>query len=237
MMVALAAYARKEPGVVVLVNTKSDMRKQALNESRFRVVIEKSIAAGRIELQNRQLNGGAALAAICLVLAVFSAGCATHPGPLPATTAPAAYLSPPNPPAPQAKQANSKPSKVVKASYQGNALAGHPTASGEPYDPNGLTAASPKLPLGSTVKVTNPNTGRSVKVRINDRGPFVPGRSLDLSKHAAQEIGITHKGVAQVKVTPLSSSPSSNNSQARSPAATSTSESVPADTKQAPKSQ
>jgi rare lipoprotein A len=61
--------------------------------------------------------------------------------------------------------------------------------------------------MGSTVKVTNPETGRSVKVRINDRGPFVHGRSLDLSKSAAQKIGITQKGVARVKVAPVDSNP------------------------------
>jgi rare lipoprotein A len=61
------------------------------------------------------------------------------------------------------------------------------------------------LPIGSTVMVTNPATGRSVKVRINDHGPFVHGRSLDLSKHAAEKIGLTHKGVARVKVAPANS--------------------------------
>jgi rare lipoprotein A len=96
---------------------------------------------------------------------------------------------------------------MVTASYQGSSTAGQATASGEPYNPNDLTAASRNLPIGSTVKVTNPETGGSVKVRINDRGPFVHGRSLDLSKRAADKIGITHKGVARVKVTPVKSHP------------------------------
>jgi rare lipoprotein A len=86
------------------------------------------------------------------------------------------------------------------ASYQGSGSAGQATASGEPYNPNDLTAASRNLPIGSMVMVTNPDTGRSVKVRINDRGPFVHGRSLDLSKRAAEKIGITHKGVTRVEV-------------------------------------
>ena len=89
---------------------------------------------------------------------------------------------------------------AMKASYQGKEEAGHITASGERFDPHGLTAASKTLPLGSTVVVTNPETGKSVKVRINDRGPYVHGRSLDLSEHAAEEIGIKDKGVARVKV-------------------------------------
>jgi rare lipoprotein A len=91
--------------------------------------------------------------------------------------------------------------------YQGSGTAGRPTASGEPYDPNDLTGASRNLPLGWTIKVTNPRTHRSVEIRINDRGPFIHGRSLELSKKAAEEIGITHKGVARVKVTRVNSHP------------------------------
>ena len=97
--------------------------------------------------------------------------------------------------------------RAVRASYQGDAYVGRRTASGEPYDPNALTAASSTLPIGSSVMVTNPTTGRSVKVRINDRGPNAHGRSLDLSKHAAQEIGITKQGVARVTVKRVESKP------------------------------
>ncbi len=79
-------------------------------------------------------------------------------------------------------------------------MAGRRTANGERFDPDALTAASKTLPMGSTVLVTNPKTGKSVKVRINDRGPHVRGRSLDLSKRAAEELGITEKGVARLKV-------------------------------------
>jgi rare lipoprotein A len=66
---------------------------------------------------------------------------------------------------------------------------------------SGSTIAT--LPIGSIVQVTNPETGRSVKVQINDRGPYVRGRGLDLSQAAAREIGLTRKGVARVKVTAL----------------------------------
>ena len=79
-------------------------------------------------------------------------------------------------------------------------MAGRLTASGERFDPDDLTAASKTFPIGSTVRVTNPKTGKSVIVRINDRGPHVRGRSLDLSKRAAEELGITDKGVARLKV-------------------------------------
>ena len=64
----------------------------------------------------------------------------------------------------------------------------------------GMTAASKTLPLGSLVRVTNVANGRSVTVRINDRGPYVRGRSLDLSRGAAQRIGLTRQGVGRVKI-------------------------------------
>jgi rare lipoprotein A len=125
-------------------------------------------------------------------------------------------------------------SKVVEASYQGAATAGRQTASGEPYNPKALTAASPNLPMGSTIKVTNTDTGHSVKVRINDRGPFVPGRSLDLSKRAAEKIGVVDKGVSRVKITPVASHPASGQPKAPSPAATPASESIAAGTSRNP---
>lgn len=114
---------------------------------------------------------------------------------------------------PVAPRASAKRSTPVRASYQGGEYAGHRTASGEPYDPDALTAASRTLPIGSTVMVTNPATGQSVKVRINDRGgPGVHGRGLDLSKHAAEEIGMTKKGVARVKVKRVDSTSAKNES-------------------------
>src|SRR5947209_17098798 len=78
-----------------------------------------------------------------------------------------------------------------------------PTTSGELFDPEEFTAASKTLPLGSVVKVENPRNGHAVTVRINDCGPFVRGRSLDLSRAAAQKIGITNQGVARVRLITL----------------------------------
>jgi rare lipoprotein A len=95
--------------------------------------------------------------------------------------------------------------QTVKASWYGHTFAGHKTTSGEPYNPQDLTAASKTLPLGTIVKVSNPQNGKSVKVRINDRGPFVRGRSLDLSHHAAKALGILHTGVTRVNVQKLTS--------------------------------
>lgn len=74
------------------------------------------------------------------------------------------------------------------------------TASGEIFDPHKMTAAHRTLPFGTRLRVTDVSTGRSVTVRVNDRGPFVRGRIVDLSYSAAQRLGIIKKGVARVKV-------------------------------------
>lgn len=84
------------------------------------------------------------------------------------------------------------------ASYYGRRFAGHPTASGEIFDPTKLTAAHRTLPFGSLVRVTNPANGRSVVVRINDRGPFEPGRTIDLSRAAAKKVGLIRPGSGKV---------------------------------------
>jgi rare lipoprotein A len=96
------------------------------------------------------------------------------------------------------------PSRVVTSSWYGPGYDGHRTSSGEPFDPKGLTAASKTLPLGSSVRVTNLKDGRSAQVKINDRGPAVRGRSLDLSPAAARKVGLTKTGVARVEITPVS---------------------------------
>ena len=74
------------------------------------------------------------------------------------------------------------------------------TANGEKFNPNALTAAHPTLPFGTQLRVTNVATGRSVTVRVNDRGPFVPGRIVDVSYSAAETLGIVGRGVAKVKL-------------------------------------
>jgi rare lipoprotein A len=77
---------------------------------------------------------------------------------------------------------------------------GQQTANGEQFDPNELTAAHPSLPFGTHLRVTNMSTGRSVTVRVNDRGPFVHGRVVDVSYSAARALGMVHAGVANVKL-------------------------------------
>ncbi|MCW6037346.1 septal ring lytic transglycosylase RlpA family protein [Spirulina subsalsa FACHB-351] len=86
------------------------------------------------------------------------------------------------------------------ASWYGPNFHGRRSASGEIYNQNAMTAAHRTLPFGTRVRVTNLNNGRSVVVRINDRGPFIAGRVIDLSRGAAQEIGLIRSGVAPVSV-------------------------------------
>jgi rare lipoprotein A len=74
------------------------------------------------------------------------------------------------------------------------------TASGEKFNPNELTAAHPTLPFGTRLRVTNIANGHSVIVRVNDRGPFVRGRSVDVSSAAAERIGMVERGVVKVKL-------------------------------------
>lgn len=82
---------------------------------------------------------------------------------------------------------------------------GRTTANGERYNPDGLTAAHRHLPFGTIVKVENLNNGRSVRLRINDRGPFVGGRIIDVSRGGARQLGLIGPGTARVRVTPVSS--------------------------------
>lgn len=86
------------------------------------------------------------------------------------------------------------------ASYYGQALAGQPTASGEAFDPTDLTAAHRSLPFGSRVRVVNLRNDKDVVVRINDRGPFVDGRVIDLSRAAAEHLGMVRDGKVRVRL-------------------------------------
>ena len=90
------------------------------------------------------------------------------------------------------------------ASYSHDSLQGNKTASGQIYDKRKMSAAHKTLPLGTRVRVTDKRTGKSIVVRINDRGPFVKGRIIDLSRKAAQELGIIQRGISPVKVEILS---------------------------------
>ena len=123
-----------------------------------------------------------------LVLTVTLAGCATARGPV--------TMPPPK----------AQPGAVQKgqASWYGEWHHGRRTASGEVYDMHRLTAAHPALPLGTRVLVTNLQNGRSVEVRVNDRGPTVAGRIIDLSYAAARALGAVAAGIVPVSVRVLS---------------------------------
>jgi rare lipoprotein A len=85
-------------------------------------------------------------------------------------------------------------------SYYGESLRGHRTASGEPFDPDALTAAHRTLAFGTCLRVENAGNGRSVRVRVNDRGPFVEGRILDVSAAAARALDFLRSGLARLRL-------------------------------------
>ncbi len=98
------------------------------------------------------------------------------------------------------KQVKTKPYEVGTASWYGEFFHGKPTASGEDYDMYDMTAAHPTLPLGSYVRVTNLRNGRAVVVKVNDRGPIVQGRIIDLSYGAARALEFQERGLQKVRL-------------------------------------
>lgn len=90
--------------------------------------------------------------------------------------------------------------EVGLASYYAQRFDGRRTASGERYDEDKLTGAHRTLPFGTTVRVTNLDNGKTVDIRINDRGPFVEGRIIDVSLKAARELGFVRRGIVRVKL-------------------------------------
>jgi len=120
-----------------------------------------------------------------LAASLWLGGCATQAPPTAVT-----------PSAPQPAE----PQEIARglASWYGEGFHGRTTASGEPFDLKALTAAHRTLPIGSRVRVRNLKTGQEVVVRINDRGPHIGGRIIDLSRAAAAQIGLLGSGVAPV---------------------------------------
>jgi rare lipoprotein A len=119
-----------------------------------------------------------------LALLFLGAGCMRTPAPAPETH----------------KEHKEPATQSVNASFYGEQQAGQRTANGEVFDPGALTSAHRSYPFGTMLKVTNPENGKSVRVRINDRGPYGKNRSLDLSRRAAREIGMEQDGVSPVKI-------------------------------------
>lgn len=142
-------------------------------------------------MERRGISSARTLGAMCAAL--WLAGCSAYNA-----------ASIPARPAPRpAVEAAPGSGHVTVASWYGPGFIGQRTASGEVYHRDDLTAASRSLPLGTRVRVTNLSTGRAVVVRINDRGPYVRGRGIDLSQRAAERIGLNHSGIARVAVTRL----------------------------------
>ena len=169
------------------------------------------------------IAGGAGAASLACLVASFAALADTAPvasrngvgastnAPAPGvvaspTSAGAASRAPPivaSPAPPKHLDRSGKP-RIGKASYYARSFAGRKMADGNRMDPQGNNAASKTLPLGTVAKVTNLDTGQSAVVKIQDRGPYVDGRIVDLSPQTAREVGIGPKeGVAPVKVEPL----------------------------------
>jgi rare lipoprotein A len=94
-------------------------------------------------------------------------------------------------------------SQVGIASYYADKYEGKRTASGETYRKNGMTAAHRNYPFGTRVRITNLENDRTVVVRVNDRGPFIPGRVIDVSLAAARELDMTQNGLARVQIDSL----------------------------------
>ena len=141
----------------------------------------------------RRLAHGLALACI-----VASLGAAQGPNISEATPAPNRSIR--GKPEVRKQAGKTKPYQVGTASWYGHNFQGKPTASGEPYEMYDMTAAHLTLPMGSYVRVTNLRNGREVIVRVNDRGPIVPGRIIDLSYGAAQALQFRQKGLQRVRL-------------------------------------
>jgi rare lipoprotein A len=106
----------------------------------------------------------------------------------------------PKPATKSTHQKRNRPYQVGTASWYGSYFHGKETASGEAFNMYDLTAAHPTLPLGTYVRVTNMRNGRAVVVRVNDRGPVVEGRIIDLSYGAARVLNLEHQGIQQVRL-------------------------------------
>jgi rare lipoprotein A len=115
--------------------------------------------------------------------------------------------TPPSPPSPPPAADRAVFTQTGVASWYGKSHHGRTTANGEKFDMEALTAAHRTLPFGTIVKVSNLTNGRSVTVRINDRGPYVAGRIIDLSARAARDLGIAEDGIARVRIEQLPSAP------------------------------
>lgn len=159
---------------------------------------------------NRNYTAQQSALLIVLTSVMFSGCVSQKEGPFETQTVPSARVVPapspepsPDPvPTPEKSDAefDNPPDHAGTASWYGPGLYGETMANGETYDPTRMIAAHRTLPLGTRVRITRPDTGRSVEAVIADRGPFVDGRVIDLSEKAATELDIMEDGLAEVEI-------------------------------------
>ena len=138
--------------------------------------------------------------AVLLSVASLGAGAASGPSSLEAAKVTQPLVNQTSGHKRKTNSPKSKAYQVGTASWYGEYFQGKTTASGEPFDMRDFTAAHPSLPLGSFVKVTNLRNGKAVVLRINDRGPVVDGRIIDVSYNAALALGFKARGLQKVRV-------------------------------------
>jgi len=138
--------------------------------------------------------------AVLLSVASLGAGAASGPSSLEAAKVTQPLVNQTSGHKRKTNSPKSKAYQVGTASWYGDYFQGKTTASGEPFDMRDFTAAHPSLPLGSFVKVTNLRNGKAVVVRVNDRGPVVDGRIIDVSYNAARALGFKERGVQKVRL-------------------------------------
>ncbi len=135
---------------------------------------------------------------LTIALLIVGLGAAQGPNNSEASSAPTSPVS--TKPEIRHQTGKHQPYQIGTASWYGEYFVGKPTASGEDFDMYDMTAAHPTLPLGSYVRVTNLRNGRAVVVKVNDRGPIVPGRIIDLSYGAAQALQFENRGLQRVRL-------------------------------------
>jgi rare lipoprotein A len=135
-----------------------------------------------------------------LMIAIWIVGLGAAQGPNNSEASSAQIRAVPAKPEIRNQTVKNQPYQIGTASWYGEYFVGKPTASGEDFDMYDMTAAHPTLPLGSYVRVTNLRNGRAVVVKVNDRGPIVPGRIIDLSYGAAQVLEFEHRGLQRVRL-------------------------------------
>jgi peptidoglycan lytic transglycosylase len=149
-----------------------------------------------------RLRAGLAFAGIAAAaVGVFASAACAHRRQAPPPDSPAEVRTVPPGPDREATLPNARDVQVGYATWYGRAFAGHRTASGERFDPGKMTAAHRTLPFGTWVEVTRVDNGKSVRVRVTDRGPWGhEDRVIDLSQAAAAKIGLTKVGMTRVEV-------------------------------------